>query len=169
MFNNKIKQLFDKYNIYWDDGITYLLSKYYELDSKVFPLPLINKIKLTNILHNNKFQIPLFEKEELKFDWISTYINMFKEVNPDKKSNIRNVEVRFKWFFKEYSGEYNKDDILKATEEYLKNTNPMYIREPHYFIKKGNGTNLTSDLLTWLEKIKSENEDIPQSLENKMQ
>ena len=47
-----------------------------------------------------------------------------------------------------------KDEVMGATEFYLKNTDPKFIRLSHYFIQKGIGVDKISDLTTWIDKYR---------------
>lgn len=100
-------------------------------------------------------------------------IDKFLKIFPSQKlpsgkyarSNAKNLEVNFKWFFQEY--DYSWDTILKATDMYVqeyKVNDYNYMRTAVYFIRKDDGTRtVLSDLADYCDKIESgENYSTPQ-------
>jgi hypothetical protein len=100
-------------------------------------------------------------------DKIAEYINIF----PNKKlssgryarTNPKNLESAFKWFFDNYG--YSWDIILQATEKYIKDyeiRNYEYMRTSQYFIRKqAIDKSFESELANYCELLKS-NPDIDQ-------
>lgn len=100
-------------------------------------------------------------------DKIEEYINIF----PNKKlssgryarTNPKNLESAFKWFFDNYS--YSWEIILQATEKYVKDyeiRNYEYMRTSQYFIRKqAIDKSFESELANYCELLKS-NPDIDQ-------
>ena len=86
---------------------------------------------------------------------VKQYCDLFKMFN--KMPHKRECEARLKWFFKE-NNDVTFKEVLEATKAYLVfniKDNGKYVREPHYFIKKGVGSNITSDLESWVAKLRS--------------
>jgi hypothetical protein len=96
------------------------------------------------------FEVPLLSTSENAWDWVQDYCNMFKKANLQSGGYVREATIRLKKLFST-NPEIRKDDILGATELYLKNTDPKFIGLPHYFIEKGVGSNKTQKVLTWVE------------------
>lgn len=72
------------------------------------------------------------------------------------KSPVKDLELRFKWFFKNY--DFDWDLILKATESYIVRQAEIgnrFMRTSSYFIYKQDTPQLrTSSLAEWCETIK---------------
>lgn len=155
-FNNKIIEIFKEYKIFPDDGLGYLLSLYYGCNPTYIPDIIKQKINLTKIVEfkdcSIQWNIPLFEGQETKFDWVSSeYIKLFKDFNPSIPPHTKECISRMKKFFAE-NPDVRKDDIIGATRLYINSlSNPTYLRRPHYFINKGKGLDKISDLMSWLE------------------
>jgi len=85
-------------------------------------------------------------------NWIKDYNSLFPEPVKGQR-NLRGAEAsciaRMQWFLRKFN--YTKDHILAATEEYINSQaasqdGHKYTVTSDYFIKKGNGTDLTSGL-----------------------
>jgi len=160
--NDKIMEVFAEFDIPKDDGLCFLLATYFDLKPSTIPELAKSKVNAANILceENGKimWNIPLFDvpdiQEELPlnhFEWVKTeYVELFKTRNPEKGGNVRESMARMRKFFAR-NPEVRKKDVLEATWMYLCNTDPMYIRFPHYFIEKGSGADRISDLENWLD------------------
>ena len=100
----------------------------------------------------------LIESENSKsnFDWVKEeYIPLFKQKNPKKGTHAREATARMKKLFAEFP-DVRKDEVLKATQNYLLATDADYIRNPHYFIIKGSGTGKIMDILTWIDRLREQ-------------
>ena len=157
--NEDILPILSELNIGQNDGLAFLLLKYYDIKPSFIPSALESKMNLTGIYykdHNNSlaWKVPLFDEQQTAFDWVkSEYVPLFRAVNPEKVGN-QNTTVRLmKKFFAE-TPDVRKDEVLGASIFYLKNTDPKYIRQCHYFIRKGAGANMVSDLTEWVEKYR---------------
>jgi hypothetical protein len=159
--NKKIKEILREFNIDLDLGLLYLLSLHYKLKTLTFfPNNVKRRIHSTGIISIGKegiiWNIELFQNnhKEDNFLWVKTeYVKLFKDKNREKGGKVREATLRMKTFFSE-NPEIRKDDVINATKMYLGNTDANYIRFPHYFIKKGKGTDVISDLLDWIDKLK---------------
>lgn len=96
------------------------------------------------------------EKSDPKDPWAwvkDEYVAMFKAKNPDKGGKVKECVMRMKKMFQE-NPEIRKEDVILTTKLYLSQTNSKYIRFPHYFLKKGVGTEAIYEFLDWYEKYK---------------
>lgn len=159
------------------EGLAYLLSVYFDVIPCYIPEVLIRLIYISKIIEPDKtgvkWNIPLFQGQETKFEWVKTeYVKLFKDKNSDKGGHVREATARMKRLFIE-NPEYRKEDIIEATKLYLNSLNDVrYIMLPHYFIEKGKGVEKTQEILTWLEKLeelREFNQQAGQSLNTKMQ
>lgn len=156
--NAEIYEALKEMKIYKPDGICYLLSMYFGDKPTFIPDDLKRKMNLTGIYEVEeqtiKWIIPLFEGQEIAFDWVAKeYIPMFKAANPKKSGHVREALTLIKALFVK-NPEVRKDDVLAATRLYIANTNPTYLMLPHYFIQKGRGVEKTTTILDWLDKVK---------------
>jgi len=80
------------------------------------------------------------------------------------RSNKKNIETNFKWFFENY--EYSWENIQQATSMYIneyRSNSYMYMRTALYFIRKNDGTKTVhSDLADYCDKIKNNVSYTPQ-------
>lgn len=158
--NPEIIERLKKFGINKDDGICYLLSVYYCLDNvTIIPNLFKAKVLATSIFKvengNPIWNIPLFENEVSGYDFVKTYVEMFKNVSNKVPGSVTESTVRFQKFFRE-NPDVTVQNVLDATELYLKEVDPNYIMFPHYFITKGTGTNRTSMLSNYVDRIKEE-------------
>ena len=172
--NSKIiETLIDK-QLPIDDSILFLLAIYFKLETSVFSNTFIRTIHSLGIytLDDTNFvwRVPLFEGGTTNFDWVKDeYVPMFKAKNKDKGGKVREATIRMKKFFAD-NPDIRKDEVIKATQVYLLNTDLRFIRYPHYFIKKGKGVEEVSDLYDWIQKIRDEEKPVKRtSLNNIMQ
>lgn len=101
-------------------------------------------------------------------EWIDEYISIFPEPirgQRNLRGNRDSCLTRMKWFLSKYN--YSKDHILAATEEYINSQaqsvdGHKYTVTSDYFIKKGNGTDMTSRLAQACETFDPENVTIKQ-------
>lgn len=111
-----------------------------------------------------KTDVPFSEWEEK----IEMYNNLFpkgKKIGSSVsfRTNPKDLFDRFKWFFKEYP-EYTWDDVLAATEKYMKvfeeSNDFTYMQTSKYFIKKEDKTKtVTSTMADICYNIKSGNDE----------
>lgn len=159
LINKQILEIFKDAKIGESDGICYLLALHFGYTPTYIPEPLQFQVNQTRIVEKDetgglKWNLPLFEGAEVAFGWVATeYVPLFKERNPDKGGKVREATARMKKLFAT-NPEIRKAEVLAATKMYLRNTNPDYIRLPHYFIDKGKGVERTQDILDWVDKYK---------------
>lgn len=156
--NDEIQKILKEYNIPKGDGICYLLSLHFGYSPSYIPDKLKHKINSSGIVKPDKtglkWKTPLFEGGQTAFDWVKTeYVVMFKNRNPDKGGKVREATERMKKLFAE-NPEIRKEEVIEATRMYLSNTDPKYIRFPHFFIKKNSGANTIHDILDWIDKYR---------------
>lgn len=157
--NESIYPILTEFGVGLKDGTAFLLLKYFDVVPSFIPEILEAKMNRTGIYHidhNNSlaWRIPLFEQQETAFDWVKTeYRQMFKNANPDKSGNGNTCVRLMKKFFAD-NPDVRKDDVIGATDFYIKNTDSKYLRFSHYFILKGSGATKISELTAWIEKYK---------------
>lgn len=174
--NEKILEILTSYSISKDDAICYLISLFYDYNPSYIPQSFKDRVAKTRIavieykkndegeddlteIKDIKWNLPLYEGAETAFEWVKTeYVPMFKERNTDRGGKVREATARMKKLFAK-NPDVRKDDVIGATRMYLRNTNPDYIRFPHYFIEKGTAADKTNDILDWLDKYALTQED----------
>jgi len=147
-----------------NDGLSYLLSVYFDCVPSTTSRVLVKHMQFTKILgiSNDKklvWLVPLFQKSEIeeKWEWVTTeYRELFKNVNPKRSGPKSSSISRMKRFFRE-NPDIRKDDVIAATKMYIRNLDDSnYITSAHYFIFKGSGSNLVSGLEDWVDKYKGQ-------------
>lgn len=156
--NSKIIEILKEYNIFAADGICYLIAIFHGYHPTFIPDDIKKKINLTGIVVEKDgsvhWNIPLYKGQETAFEWVKTeYEPMFKNANPDKGGHVREATKRIKSLFSKHP-EIRKEDVIGATRMYISNTNPKFIRLPHFFIEKGRGVSKINDILDWIDKYK---------------
>lgn len=158
--NSAIKTILEENGINYQDGVTYLLCIYFDVYPSFIPehiKRLVNSTKIVIVTEEDvTWEIPLFSSQVSTqyFDWVVTeYLEYFKEIG--KGSHSRECIKRMKKFFATYP-DVRKEEVLEATVMYLQNTNKNFVRHPHYFIFKGSGYSMTSDLYAWVETYREE-------------
>lgn len=162
--NTDIYEVLEDFKIKREDGICYLLSLYFGFSPTYIPEDVKLKINLSKIIEIEiikdkkdriKWNIPLFEGQEVAFEWVKTeYVELFRPYG--KASNVKDATDRMKKLFAK-NPDIRKEEVLGATEMYLYSEahRPMFIRMPHYFIEKGRGGERTQDILDWIDKYRN--------------
>ena len=174
--NESIYPILAESGIGQKDGVAFLILKYYAIKPSFIPDILEAKMNRTGIYyidHNNSlaWKVPIFDEQETAFDWVKIeYREMFKDANKDKAGNGNTAVRLMKKFFAE-NPDIRKDEVIGATEFYIKNTDPKYLRFSHYFISKGAGAEKISGLMEWVVKYREyqQREQGRTSLSNTMQ
>jgi hypothetical protein len=155
-FNSEIKDIFNRYSIPMHDGMSYLVCLHYGLDPSFIPPVLERKILATKIVtrdyENNqvKWNVGLFEETETGFEWIGEWMDLFKNVNPERRGVKADVLKRMKKFFMN-NPSVRKEDVFNATNRYLESvSNPMYCKKSHKFIYEIDGTSMLADYVEQL-------------------
>jgi hypothetical protein len=156
LINSEIKELLRRASVPIDDGIGYLLTLYYDVRISFVPPVLQQKVLSTNIVNIDYtsntlvWNVSLFEETEIGFEWIGDWMNLFKNVNPDRRGVKADVLKRMKKFFMN-NPTYRKEDVFKAAENYLATvSNPIYCKKAHKFIYEIDGTSM---LLEYCDQI----------------
>lgn len=153
--NERILDVLKEFRIPKEDGLCYLLALYYDYKPSYIPDELKRKMNITQIVTSDngiiKWNIQLFEGQEIAFDWVKTeYCQLFKDKNELRGGNSREAISRLKNLFSKHP-DIRKEEILGATKMYLQNTDANYIMFPHYFIEKGIGATKTETILNWVD------------------
>ena len=157
--NTEIKSILQECGVGVEDGMSYLLMVYFGYKPSFVPEVLKTKVNATGIYFmdkNNSLQwkIPLFSDQETAFDWVkSEYVQLFVDAHPDKRGN-GNSSVRLMKAFFASNPDVRKEEVIEATKMYMRNNNPQFIRQSHYFISKGKGANKIEELKDWIEKYR---------------
>lgn len=158
--NSQIEEVLKETHCNINDSLGYLLALYYDIKPTYIPDEVKRKVHASGIITNHQginWNIPLFEEQNTQFDWVKVeYIPLFTRINKEKTGHVSDCITRMKRFFVMYP-DIRKDEILAATKLYLRNTDPLYIREPRYFVFKGVGADKTSDLAHWVEVYRETN------------
>ena len=174
IINNEIKEILTENGIRPDDGISFLLSLYFDLKPVYIPNRLKLDILTTGIIeYDNKtdtliWKKRLFEEQMTGFEWVKEYRDSFKQINPDRAGDLNTCVARFKKFFSKYP-QYRVEDIKEAVNAYFRSvSSPKYLMKSHKFIYEGNATTGSSELLTWLERVAENNQEGRMSKSNTM-
>lgn len=158
--NSAIKQALKTKNISIHDGISFLLCLYYGVQPSFIPKELERKILASGIVTKDysndeiKWLIPLFEETITGYEWISSWMDMFKAINPDRRGVKKEVLTRMKKFFINNPA-IRKEDVVEATKLYLKGVdNPKYCKKSHKFIYEIDGTSMLLDYVEQSNKLK---------------
>lgn len=156
--NPEIRQIFTEKAIPIHDGVAYLLCLHYGVTPSFIPEELQRRVLATNILTKDysddtiKWNLSLFEEQEIGFEWISDWMDLFKAKNPERRGVKADVLRRMKKFFVN-NPSIRKDEIFKATENYLNSVSePIYIKKSHKFIYEQDGTSMLKDYLEGLSR-----------------
>lgn len=171
--NQQIRDLLDSFGINQEDGLSYLLSVYYECRPSYTPTILIQKINATNILGIGAsreliWNIPLFissVEDDSKWNWVEAWNQSFGDINPKRKGSDKDCIIRMKKFFAE-NPEVRKEDVIGATKLYFSSLNSRdYLTSSHYFIVKGSIRNRdrVSALEVWVQRYQQEMSEAPES------
>jgi len=155
-FNSEIKDIFNRSSISIHDGLSYLLCLYYGTDPSFIPKELERKVLSTGIVTKDysndelKWNVSLFEETESGFEWITNWMDLFKQVNPERRGVKADVLRRMKKFFVN-NPSVRKEDVFEATRMYLKTIdNSIYCKKSHKFIYEQDGSSM---LLDYVERI----------------
>lgn len=156
MINPEIREILSEFKIPYDDGVSYLLAVFYNLDPSYIPDTLKKKVIMARIFEVGKtgvdWRTPLMEEQMTSFGWVKEYVQVFKRLNPDLPGSVTESTKRFKKFFAD-NPNVTIQDVKGAVNLYIGSVNDYrYLMYPHYFISKGVGADKTSMLESWLEK-----------------
>ena len=171
--NQQIRDLLDSFGINQEDGLSYLLSVYFECRPSYTPTILIQKLNATNILGIGAsreliWNIPLFVasvEADGKWDWVKAWNQSFGDINPKRKGSDKDCIIRMKKFFAE-NPEVRKEDVIGATKLYFNSLSSRdYLTSSHYFIVKGSIRNRdrVSALEIWVQRYQQEMLEAPES------
>src|SRR5690606_24217317 len=122
-FNPVIKEILSSSNISLNDGLTYLLTVHFGINPSYIPEELKRKVLATNILTKDysngevKWKVPLFDGQDIGFEWIVDFMNLFSEVNPTRRGTKSLVLTRMKKFFVN-NPSIRSQDVMEATKLY---------------------------------------------------
>jgi hypothetical protein len=157
--NKDIFEVLKEFKINKDEGLLYLLGVFYKLDvEKVCSEEVIKAMALTKIVDKNytngliTWNMPLFQGQQTEWDWVKEWNNKWN-IQKDRKASNPDCIKRMQEFFKKYPS-YRAEDIMRATEMYMKTVSIGYLKNSAAFIFDGAGASKKSILLGWCEKLK---------------
>lgn len=160
--NSEIKTILDRKSIPRHDGITYLLCLHYGLDPSFIPEEFKRRVLASGIATIEfpsgtvKWNTPLFNEQEIGFEWVSEWMDLFKAVNSGRRGVKSEVLKRMKRFFVNNPA-IRKDDVFRATKKYLGEvTSPQYCKKSHKFIYEIDGTSMLLDYCSGLRTSSEE-------------
>lgn len=81
-----------------------------------------------------------------------------------RRTSSKELTERFKWFFKT-NPQFTWEMVQKATDQYMQTyADSPYCRTAGYFVKKGFGSTVISDLASWCEALKDQEEEGPKDM-----
>lgn len=169
ILNKDIIKTIEDNDLPLNDCLTYLFSVYFKTIPTYIPELIynsVNALKIFEIDHNNEevvWKQELFtdvKQEDVSEEWIKEYRQLFINAYKPKGGSLLECKKRMKDFLKEFP-DVTKEEIMDATEEYIKNTDFKYLREAHYFIWKQIGASVKKSdrryyLHEWVERIREE-------------
>ena len=151
--NSEIREIFANKAIPMHDGVAFLICLYYGISPSYIAVALERRILASGIVSKDYssdtiiWKINLFEEQETGFEWISECMDLFKEINPERRGVKADVLRRMKKFFVN-NPSIRKDDVIKATKVYLKSVSePIYCKKSHKFIYEQDGTSMLKDYI----------------------
>ena len=173
VINSEIREILKENDITIVDGLSYLLSLYYDCPSSFTPEIFKLKMLTTNIFEISEkrgvtWNVSLFEEQLTNFEWVKEFREAFRQINPDRAGDLNTCVLRFKRFFAKYP-QYRVEDIKEATNAYFKSvSSPKYLMKSHKFIFEGQINAGSSELPTWLERLEENTPEGRTSLSNTM-
>ncbi len=159
--NPKIQEILELYGIPYRDGLSYLLSVFYQSVPSYVPDNLVKKMMVTQILGIEEgttiFVVPLFLSTEIpeKWSWVEEYRTIFKSIFSPRAGSLSTCVARMKVFFAE-NPDVRKEEVLGATRLYISNVSKReYLKTSHKFIYDGIGKMRNSDLEEWIERYRN--------------
>lgn len=157
--NKEIAVIAKKFNMNVDDVITFLLSLHFKLSPPAYlnNPDFMKGIQSLGIIEPSatgpKWNVPLFTGQQTAFDWVITeYCMLFERIGKNKYH--RESVTRMKKLFTD-NPDIRKEEVIEATKMYIDDTNPTYIKFPHYFIEKGVGSAKEQTILSWIDSYRA--------------
>ena len=155
IINPALKDILRKADIFEQDGIMLLIATYFGLspsylkDETNYYHQIWNKILTLNIFTVDystdtlEWKIPVFGTETLvTFDdeWVKTFMNKFKEVNPERRGDKSAVIKNLKRLIREYPL-LTKEKIIEVTDYYFSTlSSAQFCKKSHKFLYDINGS-----------------------------
>lgn len=159
--NSQIKEVLTSINIKIPDGITYLLTIYYDIKPTYIPNIVVSKIEQSGIYEieddkSIRWIVPLFEEQITGFEWVDEWRNLFKKINPQRAGIKKAVLYRMKKFFATHP-DIRVHEVIEATKMYLNTVEESkYLKTSNKFILEGTGKSRVSYLKEWVEKYRQQ-------------
>lgn len=162
--NEKLVFYLEEKGIDVDTALLYLLGIYFDLDTNKLPELTKKQVNVLNIVDKNLethdiiWEIPLFADQETKWEWVTEYRQMFRDVRIDAGGSIKDCVLKMQRFFAE-NPDVRKEEVMEAAKLYIHafkhgTENLKYMQKADYFIYKGKGLERTSRLEQYVEIFK---------------
>jgi hypothetical protein len=172
--NPKILTILEENEISRDDGITYLIALYNNLNPSYIPEELKRKIYANGIINRGDSKgtitwiVPLFKDDDSNnWEWVTTkFRTMFSQLRGDGGGNKKSCIEKMQLFFKN-NPNTKIEDVLSSAAMYLEQfkngkQNVQYMQRADYFILKtqrgAGGITHESRLEEYLEIVKKQKE-----------
>ena len=169
--NPKIIEVLKEFGVEENDGLSYLLSIYFDCRPSYTPPILVQKINVTRILGVDTtvtpteiiWRVPLFttgknikaNPKDDKWAWVKPWMQGFKDINSSRYGSLTECVRRLDAFMKRRK-DVTIEEIQQATEMYFRSIDSReFLKTSHYFILKDN----FSTLEMWVDRLREENED----------
>lgn len=157
-FNSEIKKILVKNNIKIDDGLLVLVGIYFDIGYNSFNQDVFKKLSTLGIFSKDYvsnsivWNIPLFEEQETGFEWIGEWMDLFKQINPERRGTKADVLRRMRRFFA-LNPSVRKEDVFNATKRYLSGiSDPTYCKKSHKFIAEQDGSSMLKEFIETTQK-----------------
>jgi hypothetical protein len=152
--NSEIMKKLRENKINIQDGISFLLCLYYSIKPSYIPTNLEKKVLCSGIVSKEygsgtiDWVVPLFNESIVNFEWIKGWMDLFKNVNPERRGVKADVLKRMKDFFMN-NPTVTVKDVQEATKLYLSTVSePKFCKKSHKFIKEQDGHSMLLDFVT---------------------
>lgn len=139
-----------------DDTVGILILIHHNVKPSYLPQELISRIYATGIVRfdpvskTHDWKHSLYEGGLNNYDWITSWMDLFKAVNKERRGSKAAVVKRMKDFFAN-NPQYTVEQVMSATRNYLRGvTNPTYCKTSHKFIKEQDGSSMLLEQLELL-------------------
>lgn len=153
--NPRIIEILRERRLPMDDALGVLVMMHHGIKPSYLPADIVSKVlaagiaKLDPITRTFDWTYSLYDGENIAYDWVKEWMDLFKAVNPERRGTKASVVKRMKELFAN-NPQYNVNDVMSATRRYLQSvTNPQYCKTSHKFIKEQDGSSM---LLEQLER-----------------
>lgn len=158
--NPEVFKLLQEYDIDVNESILYLLSLYHNIESECISEKTLRAVNNIGIVERDyktntlTWHVGLYEGQNTDsvWEWVNQYRDLFTAKNKERSGSKKTCVQRMKMFFAE-NPHVRKEDVLEATEMYLRTVEPQFVKTAERFIYDGQGNYKMSMLTNWVEKV----------------